>query len=124
MRLTLATLLAAAAGLVFTGTASAHNISVSAAKAKCKTYVHGVFDETNFIQAKVSAVPAFSGHNHYVRCTVSYDTAKTQPTKYYACTETLDVYYLPENADRTRTMFMRHITRNCGPERLRGPQPG
>ena len=66
---------------------------------------------------------AFSGHNHYVRCTVSYDTAATENTKRYACIETLDVYLLAHSGDRTRTMFIAHTSRACGPWVLRGPRP-
>jgi hypothetical protein len=68
-------------------------------------------------------VNAFPGHNHYVRCTVSYDTALTENTKRYACIETFDVYLLAHSGDRTRTMFMAHTSRACGPWVLRGPRP-
>jgi hypothetical protein len=114
----------AVAGLAaFTGTASADNISVQFAGSKCKTYAQGVIDSTNFTEANVKWVPAFPGHNHYVRCTVSYDNAATASKKYYACVETLDVYLLPHNADRTRTMFMAHTSRPCGKKTLYGPHP-
>lgn len=114
------------AGLAFTGTASAHNINTSAADKKCKAYVQGVVDDpqTSYDRAKVRSTRAFSGHNHYVRCTAKYDTRQTASTKDYACTETLDVYLLPEGADSTRTIFMRHTSRPCGPKRLTGPRPG
>ncbi len=58
-----------------------------------------------------------------MRCTVSYDRGD-KASKYYAGIETLDVYLLPHNADRTRTMFMAHTSsRVCGPKRLTGPHP-
>ena len=44
--------------------------------------------------------------------------------KYYACKETLDIYMLAHSGDRTRTIFMRHITNSCSSKVLRGPTPG
>jgi hypothetical protein len=117
--------LALTGAFAFTSTASADNISVSKAQSKCRTYAQGVLDDdsTPFTKAHVKSVPVFPGHNHYVRCTVSYDSPQTESTKYYACIETLDVYLLPHNADRTRTLFMAHTSRPCGPNRLTGPHP-
>jgi len=97
-----------------------------AAKAKCREYVQSVIDDprTAYTTADMKTVNAFPGHNHYVRCTVSYDTPATEHTKRYACIETLDVYFLPENADRNHTIFMRHITPACSRKVLTGPRPG
>jgi hypothetical protein len=116
-------MLAVAGALAFTGTASADNISVSAAQSKCRAYARGVLADTDFVSANVKSVRVFPGHNHYVRCTVSYDDAETKSTKYYACIETLDIYLLAHSGDRTRTMFMAHTSRPCGDERLTGPRP-
>jgi hypothetical protein len=124
MRLALATAVALLAGLGFTGTASADNISVPTAKAKCRAYVQDVLNRTDYTRADWTASPAFAGHNHYVRCAISYDTAATASTKRYACKETLDIYMLAHSGDRTRTIFMRHITNSCHSKVLRGPTPG
>ena len=117
--------LAVAGTFAFAGTASADNISVQSAQSKCRSYAQRVIDDsrTPFTNANVKSVNAFSGHNHYVRCTVSYDTAATENTKRYACIETLDVYLLAHSGDRTRTMFMAHTSRACGRTVLRGPRP-
>jgi hypothetical protein len=118
--------LVALAALAFTGTAWAHNIIRADARAECLDYVQGVLDDPDepYTNANVKTERAFSGHNHYVRCTVRYDTARTRPSKNYACTETLDVYLLPEGADREGTYFMRHTSAPCGSKRLTGPRPG
>jgi hypothetical protein len=124
MRLPLVAALAATAGLAVTGTASADNISVPTAKAKCRAYVQDVLNRTDYVEATWKATPAFPGHNHYVRCAVSYDDEVTINKKYYACKETLDIYMLAHSGDRTRTIFMRHITDSCHSMVLRGPSPG
>jgi hypothetical protein len=124
MRLPLVAAAATIAGLTFTGTASADNISVPVAKSKCRAYVQDVMNRTDYVEASFKATPAFPGHNHYVRCAVSYDTAATATKKYYACKETLDIYMLAHSGDRTRTIFMRHITDSCSSKVLRGPTPG
>ena len=101
--------LAVAGPLAFAGTASADNITLQQAKSKCRTRrsASSTTRRTPYTNANVKSVNAFSGHNHYVRCTVSYDTA-TDGTrrKRYACIETLDVYLLAHSGDRTRTMFI------------------
>jgi hypothetical protein len=124
-RLAIPALAALAGTLAFAGTASADNISVQFAQSKCRSYAQRVIDNsrTPFTKANVKSVPVFPGHNHYVRCTVSYDTPRTEPTKHYACIETLDVYLLAHSGDRTRTMFMAHTSRACGPWVLTGPRP-
>ena len=116
---------AVAGTFAFAGTASADNISLQFAQSKCRSYAQGVVDvsRTPFTSANVKSVNQFPGHNHYVRCTVSYDTPDTAKSKRYACIESLDVYLLAHSGDRTRTMFMAHTTRACGPWVLRGPRP-
>jgi hypothetical protein len=84
MRLPLVAAAATIAALTFTGTASADNISVPVAKSKCRAYVQDVLNRTDYVEASFKATPAFPGHNHYVRCAVSYDTAATATKKYYA----------------------------------------
>jgi hypothetical protein len=124
MRLPLIAAAAAVAGLTFTGTASADNISVTTAKSKCRAYVQDVLNRTDYVEASWKATPAFPGHNHYVRCAISYDDQSTVSKKYYACKETLDIYMLAHSGDRNRTIFMRHITNSCSSKVLRGPTPG
>ena len=68
-----------------------------------------VLNRTDYVEANWKATPAFPGHNHYVRCAISYDDQSTVSKKYYACKETLDIYMLAHSGDRTRTIFMRHI---------------
>lgn len=125
MKLTL-TAAVFAASLACTATASAHNIPMGSAMEQCRQYARDVINDpqTPYTKAKIHAQNAFPGHNHYIRCTVSYDSPQTIPTKDYACVETLDLYYLPEGADRTRMIFMRHITRACSKRVLTGPRPG
>jgi hypothetical protein len=125
-RLAVLPALAVAGTFAFAGTASADNISVQFAQSKCRSYAQRVIDDsrTPFTNANVKSVPVFPGHNHYVRCTVSYDTPATAKSKRYACIESLDVYLLAHSGDRTRTMFMAHTSRACGRTVLTGPRPG
>jgi len=125
MRLKLIAAAAAAslAGLGFTGTAHADNVSLSAAGAKCSTYAASVKKQMGYVYWERSASNAFSGHNHYVRCTIKYDTAATRYSKRWACQETIDVYLLPHDSDRNRTIFMHHLTNSCSYKVLRGPRP-
>jgi hypothetical protein len=111
--------------LLVTGTASAHNISIRAASQKADARAQQVLNATSAVEADRSCKAAFQGHNHYARCTLRYDTAATKQTKRYWCTETLDVYHLPENSTEhlTNTIFMRHLTRSCWGPRLTAPRP-
>ena len=63
---------------------------------------------------------AFAGHSHYSRCTIKYDSAATKNTKRWACPETIDIYMLPHDSDRNRTIFMNHLTNACGYKVLGG----
>jgi hypothetical protein len=113
------------ASLLVSGPASAHNISIRAAAQKADARAQQVMNATIAIEADRSCKAAFQGHNHYARCTLRYDSAATRQTKRYWCSETLDVYLLPEDTTvhLTNTIFTRHLTRSCWGPRLTGPRP-
>jgi hypothetical protein len=112
------------AGLAFTGTAHADNVNLNTAGAKCSSYANGVMKQMGYVRwERNKLTQAFAGHSHYTRCTIKYDTAGTRYSKNWACTETIDIYMLPHDSDRNRTIFMNHLTDACGYKVLRGPRP-
>jgi hypothetical protein len=123
-RAAIGTVAALSISSLLTGTASAHNVAMPAAKAKARAYALTVLNDPDlsFISANTSCVRAFTGHNHFIRCTEKYDTEETKTTKDYACTERIDVYLLPQASDRASVLFTRHTTRPCGNTTLTGPQ--
>jgi hypothetical protein len=112
------------AGLGFTGTAHADNVNLNTAGSMCSEYANGVMKQMGYVRWERNRLTqAFAGHSHYTRCTIKYDTAKTRYSKNWACQETIDIYMLPHDSDRNRTIFMKHITNACGYKVLKGPRP-
>ncbi len=82
-----------AANLVLTAPVFAHNIDLEAAWEKARDYARAKrSDPGRTYKHSTDCVEAFPGHNHYVRCTISYqnegDTARGRQT----CTERIEVY--------------------------------
>ena len=125
MRRKLFTVVAATlAGLSFTATAHADNVNLNTAGAKCTAYANTVQKQMGFVYWERNRLTqALAGGGHYSRCTIKYDSAATKNTKRWACQETIDIYMLPHDSDRNRTIFMNHLTNACGYKVLRGPRP-
>jgi hypothetical protein len=106
-----------AASFVFSGKVFAHNISQRTAKSKVNQYAAGVVEEKRKVYKRfnTSCADAFSGHNHYVRCTVKYysDSSSDSPV---ACKEKLEVFFQPHNFfhGESYKYYMRHTTESCG----------
>lgn len=104
---------------VFTLSASAHNVSITTAKAKVSRYAQRIVNARNnrYISAATECARAFNGHNHYARCTVRYkDKATEGRSTAFACVEQIEVFFQSHNLVRgeNNTYYMRHTSRACG----------
>lgn len=97
MRITILAIMATlvmGVGLVVTANTFAHNIDVKAAREKARDYARKKRSDPGrtYKHYSTDCVAAYPGHNHYVRCTISYqneaDTARGRQT----CTERIEVY--------------------------------
>ena len=113
------------ASLVISPSASAHNINLEKAKEKARAYAKSVLDSgKGYVQSITRCNNAFSGHNHYVRCTIQYeDRASKEVDGVFACTETIEVYFQSHRDGQNFEYYMKHTSRRCGNERLTGPNP-
>ncbi len=114
------------ASLVFTLSVSAHNINLATAKEKAREYsLRVVNDPANgYVQVIRTCVNAFPGHNHYVRCTIRYEDKRTKEIDgVFACTESIEVYFQSHRDGQNYQYYMKHTSRQCGNERLTGPNP-
>jgi hypothetical protein len=114
------------ASLVFSPSASAHNVGLEHAKEKAKEYSLRVLNDSgkDYVQVIRRCSRAFSGHNHYVRCTIQYeDPASKNVDGVFACTETIEVYFQSHRDGQSYQYYMKHTSRPCGSEGLRGPNP-
>lgn len=114
------------ASLVFSPSASAHNINLATAKEKAREYSLRVLNDSSkgYVQVIRNCARAFSGHNHYVRCTIKYEDQRSkQIDGVFACTETIEVYFQSHRDGQNFQYYMKHTSRQCGNERLAGPNP-
>lgn len=106
------------AGLVFTESASAHNIDLAKAKVLAGKYAHKVRTEMNYLRATWNCVNAFPKHNHFVRCVIQYQTVKDKAAGVYTCKETIELYMLPDDYDKRGPLYQifgKHTSGNyCG----------
>jgi len=112
--------------LFFTGTASAHNINLETAKAKVRPYVSQVLNDPSrgYVQAITRCSRAFSGHNHYIRCTVQYENAESKNVDgVFACTEKVEAYHQSHRDGINYQIYRKHTSPPCGSITLRGPNP-
>jgi hypothetical protein len=112
------------ASLVFSGSASAHNISLDKAWEIARNYARSVRSESGgkYTHYFTDCYSLFQGHNHFVRCSIDYDNEKTKNSKTgsRACRESIDIYLRPHNQGETFDYYMRHRDEACGSRRLRG----
>jgi hypothetical protein len=126
MRMTILAMVAVlitTAGLVFTESTAAHNIDVKAAREKARDYARAKRSDAGrtYKHYSTDCAAAYPGHNHYVRCTISYqneaDTARGRQT----CTERIEVYLkahlktiLEGTTHMDPTMYVKHTSdRQC-----------
>jgi len=82
------------ASLVFTWTTSAHNIDLKKAREVARDYARSVRDESGgkYAHYSTNCVRAFPNHNHYVRCSIDYQSASDAEKGVYTCRESIEVY--------------------------------
>lgn len=83
------------ASLVFTTNALAHNIDLEKAWKKAQDYARAKRSDTGrtYKHYATDCVEAFPGHNHIVRCTISYQNEKDKERGKWTCTERIEVYH-------------------------------
>ncbi|MBA3765852.1 MAG: hypothetical protein H0W99_02470 [Acidobacteria bacterium] len=94
--------------LVFTLSASAHNIDLAKAQEIARDYARQVRKESNgkYLHYSTDCRNLFQGHNHYVRCAIEYtDDEKTGGTNPALCRESIDVFFQPAQYQRARQLL-------------------
>ena len=114
------------ASLIFSPRVSSHNIGLAKAKEMAREYSLRVLNDPakDYVQVIRRCANAFSGHNHYVRCTIKYEDKRSKEIDgVFACTETIEVYFQSHRDGQNFQYYMKHTSRPCGSETLRGPNP-
>jgi hypothetical protein len=107
------------ASLVFSGSASAHNIELATAREMARDFARAIRAQSNgkFKHYSTNCVSAFPGHNHIVRCLVEYQSAKDADRGVYTCKESLEVFLHSHKHGESYIMKVRHTSGNiCGPK--------
>ncbi len=111
------------ASLVFTGSASAHNIDLAKAKELVRRYAQAVRRESDsrdlYISSTWNCVNAFPNHNHIVRCVIQHQNARDKNAGVYTCKETMELYMTPHRPAESYLIYARHTSvSNCGKGRF------
>ncbi len=109
------------ASLVFSPSASAHNIDLAKAREVAREYARQVRDESGgkYIHYSTNCVRAFPNHNHYVRCLVDYQNAKDTAKGVYTCRESIEVYmYAHSDYGEMFALYAKHTSFPCGSRKL------
>jgi 3'-phosphoadenosine 5'-phosphosulfate (PAPS) 3'-phosphatase len=111
--------------LVFTLSASAHNIDLEKAWEQTRNYARLVRKESGgkYLHYATNCVEAFPNHNHIVRCVITYQNERDTAAGVYTCKETIEVYMASHNrsnnSNEDYTLLARHTSNNsCGSRRL------
>lgn len=107
------------ASLLFSGSASAHNIDLAKARETARDFARAVraASQGNYLHYSTNCVIAFPGHNHIVRCNIEYQNAKDTAAGVYTCKEAIELYLPPHGRGDTHnyTVGIRHTSGNkCG----------
>jgi hypothetical protein len=110
------------AGLVYTGSTSAHNIDLAKAKILARDYARNVREESQgkYIRSTWNCVNAFPNHNHIVRCVIEHQNAADKAEGVYTCKETIELFMYPDKGrNPLYSIYGRHTSFNaCGRSRL------
>jgi hypothetical protein len=110
------------ASLVFTSSASAHNIDVAKAREIARDYARQVRDESGgkYLHYGTTCTRNFPNHNHSARCTINYYNAKDKAAGVYTCRETIEIFLSPHGDSLPDYRISgRHTSNsNCGGRRL------
>jgi hypothetical protein len=106
------------ASLVFTGSASAHNIDQKKAREAAREYAREVRDKSGgrYLHYSTFCYKMFANHNHYVRCEIEYQNAQDKAKGVYTCKESINVYMRAHgNVGENYTLYGKHASANaCG----------
>ncbi len=116
------------ASLVFSGSASAHDIDVGQARPKAEAYAQSVVQEGNrgYVRPTTTCKKMFRGHSHQVECHIGYQNAKDKAEGEWTCQEFIIIYMQSHRGDRRNwEYYMAHPqpTFKCGRRTLTGPNP-
>ena len=113
------------ASLVFTWTTSAHNIDLKKAREVARDYARSVRDASGgkYAHYSTNCVRAFPNHNHYVRCSIDYQSASDAEKGVYTCRESIEVYMGSHDGGISGVgsweLWAKHTSSNqCGSRRL------
>lgn len=113
------------ASLVFSGNASAHNISLEKSWEMARDYARSVRKESGgkYLHYTTDCWKLFEGHNHYVRCVIFYNNKENDRAPTILCRETIDVYYQAHGDVVRFIRSMKHVSAPCGSKTSRGSNP-
>jgi hypothetical protein len=106
------------ASLIFSGSASAHNIDLEKAWELAREYARDIrsLSGGKYLHYSTNCVRAFPNHNHIVRCVIQYQNAADTEKGVYTCKEKIEIYMPPHNRGEDYSLFGRHTSNNhCGP---------
>lgn len=111
------------ASLVFTWSASAHNIDLTKAREMARAYARQVRDESGgkYAHFSTNCVRAFPGHNHIARCLIDYQNAADRERGVYTCRELIEIKMPPHSRSGQINfeLYGFHASNNqCGSRRL------
>jgi hypothetical protein len=96
------------ASLVFSGSASAHNIDLAKAREVARDYARGVRAESDgrYLHYSTNCVSAFPNHNHIVRCLIDYQSAKDKAKGVYTCRESIELKFNAHSVSGGRPVYI------------------
>ena len=110
------------ASIIFTSSASAHNINLAKAWEIARDYARGVRAESGgkYLHYSTNCVKAFANHNHFVRCVIDFQNAKDRAAGVYTCREQIEIFLSPHGDGQPDYRISgRHTSNNsCGNRRL------
>lgn len=109
------------ASLVFSGSASAHNIDLAKAREVARDFAMAIRASSDggyygkYLHYSTNCWRAFPGHNHIVKCTLEYQNAKDTEKGVYTCKESIEVFLQSHKYGESYVMQIRHTSMNkCG----------
>ena len=106
------------ASLIFTLSASAHNIDVKKAREAAREYAREVRDKSGgkYLHYSTFCYKMFANHNHYARCEIEYQNAKDKAKGVYTCKEIVNFYMRAHGkVGENYTLYGKHSSANaCG----------
>jgi len=87
------------ASLVGTWSTSAHNIDLKKAREAARDYARRVRDESGgkYVHYSTNCWRAFPGHNHIVKCEISYQNEQDTAKGVYTCRESIEIKMPPHS---------------------------